>query len=320
MAVPVNTFQTYQARGNREDLTDAIYNIAPEDTPFMSNVGRSNAKAVLHEWQIDTLADPDENNAYPEGDDAADEAITPTERVGNYVQISRKVARVSGTQEAVDKAGRRAELAYQMAKKSKELKRDMERMALANRGASPGSPSTPRRTAGLPAWLKTNTNFGTGGADPVYTSVPTSGRTDGTQRPFTEALLKDGIQQAWVEGAEPSMVSMGAFNKQAASTFSGIATKTSVQTGTKLAAIIGAADVYVSDFGTYTFVPNRFQRPRDVFGLDPDMASIMFLRDFQRSELAKTGDSDRRQILVEWGTKVNNEKAHFGIYDLTTSA
>ena len=320
MAVPVNTFQTYQARGNREDLTDAIYNIAPTDTPFMSNIGRSNAKAVLHEWQVDTLADPDENNAYAEGDDATDDVVTPTDRIGNYNQISRKTARVSGTQEAVDKAGRKAEMAYQMAKKAKEMKRDMERMSLANRGASPGSPSSPRRTAGLPAWLKSNTNFGTGGADPGYTSVPTTARTDGAQRVFTEALLKDGIQQAWVEGADPSIVMLGAFNKQQASTFAGIATKTSVQTGAKLAAIIGAADIYVSDFGTYTFVPNRFQRPRDVFGLDPDMASIMFLRQFARKDLAVTGDSERKMILAEWGTKINNEKAHFGIYDLTTAA
>lgn len=320
MAIVTNTFTRYSAIGIREDLSNVIYNISPEETPFISNVSRENVKNTYFEWQTDALAAASASNAALEGDDISSfQAVTPTARVGNYTQISTKNVIISGTLEAVDKAGRRSELTYQLAKMGSELKRDMESALLANQAAVAGNTTTARRTAGLPAWLTSNTNFGTGGADPTVGSTPTAARTDGTQRAFTEALLKDVIAEVWTSGGTPKMLMVGAFNKQAASAFSGIATKFRDVPAGQQAQIIGAADVYVSDFGTVNIVPNRFQRARDAFVVDPEYASLAILRPIQQTELAKTGDAEKRLMLVEYGLKVSNQAAHGIVADLTTS-
>lgn len=320
MAIVTNTFTRYSAIGIREDLSNVIYNISPEETPFISNVSRENVKNTYFEWQTDVLAAASSSNAALEGDDISSfQAVTPTARVGNYTQISTKNVIISGTLEAVDKAGRRSELTYQLAKMGSELKRDMESALLANQAAVAGNTTTARRTAGLPAWLTSNTNFGTGGADPTVGSTPTAARTDGTQRAFTEALLKDVIAEVWTSGGTPKMLMVGAFNKQAASAFAGIATKFRDVPAGQQAQIIGAADVYVSDFGTVNIVPNRFQRARDAFVVDPEYASLAILRPIQQTELAKTGDAEKRLMLVEYGLKVSNQAASGIVADLTTS-
>jgi hypothetical protein len=320
MAIVTNTFTRYSAIGIREDLSNVIYNISPEETPFISNVSRENVKNTYFEWQTDALDAASSSNAALEGDDISSfSAVTPTARVGNYTQISRKDVIISGTLESVDKAGRRSELTYQLAKMGAALKRDMESSLLANQAAVAGNTTTARRTAGLPAWLTSNTNFGTGGADPTVGSTPTAARTDGTQRAFTEALLKDVIAEVWTSGGTPKMLMVGAFNKQAASAFSGIATKFRDVPAGQQAQIIGAADVYVSDFGTVNIVPNRFQRARDAFVVDPEYASLAILRPIQQMELAKTGDAEKRLMLVEYGLKVSNQAAHGIVADLTTS-
>lgn len=320
MAIVTNTFTRYSAIGIREDLSNVIYNISPEETPFISNVSRENVKNTYFEWQTDVLAAASASNAALEGDDISSfQAVTPTARVGNYTQISTKNVIISGTLEAVDKAGRRSELTYQLAKMGSELKRDMESALLANQAAVAGNTTTARRTAGLPAWLTSNTDFGTGGADPTVGSTPTAARTDGTQRAFTETLLKNVIAEVWTSGGTPKMLMVGAFNKQAASAFSGIATKFRDVPAGQQAQIIGAADVYVSDFGTVNIVPNRFQRARDAFVVDPEYASLAILRPIQQTELAKTGDAEKRLMLVEYGLKVSNQAAHGIVADLTTS-
>jgi len=320
MAIVTNTFTRYSAIGIREDLSNVIYNISPEETPFISNISRENVKNTYFEWQTDALDAASSSNAALEGDDISSfSAVTPTARVGNYTQISRKDVIISGTLESVDKAGRRSELTYQLAKMGAALKRDMESSLLANQAAVAGNTTTARRTAGLPAWLTSNTNFGTGGADPTVGSTPTAARTDGTQRAFTEALLKDVIAEVWTSGGTPKMLMVGAFNKQAASAFSGIATKFRDVPAGQQAQIIGAADVYVSDFGTVNIVPNRFQRARDAFVVDPEYASLAILRPIQQMELAKTGDAEKRLMLVEYGLKVSNQAAHGIVADLTTS-
>lgn len=321
MAAIANTFQTYQAKGNREDLSDVIYNIAPDETPFMSTIGKGKAKATLHEWQVDSLSDPDEDNAQIEGDDVTtfDEA-TPTDRIGNYCQISRKTVIISDTQEEVDKAGRKSEIAYQTALRAKELKRDMETIMLANKAAVAGATGTARRSASIQAFLKTNTNFdATTGEDPVYTTVPTDARTDSSvTRAFTEDLLKDVIQKVWTSGGNMDMLLVGAKNKQAASGFAGIA-ELRTDTSKKTATIVGAADVYVSDFGTLQIVPDRFMRARDALLVDRQFASVAFLRPFKTKPLAKTGDAEKRMLIAEWTLKIHNEAAHGGIYDLTVA-
>lgn len=324
MTAITNTVQTYALRGIREDLSDMIYNIAPTDVPFMSNIGRSTADNTYFEWQTDTLAAASTTNAQIEGDDISSfTAITPTNRMGNYTQIARKDVIVSGTADRVRKAGRKAELAYQITIKTKELKRDLETSILYNQAASAGNSSTARYTAGLPAWIRTNVDKDGGGTNPTLSGTtqgyPNAARGDGTQRSFTETILKNVIQQCWTSGGEPTMIMLGAFNKQAFSAFTGVATKYREVGSKQQAQIIGAADIYVSDFGTLTAVPCRFQRTRDVFVIDPKMASVAYLRPFMTEELAKTGDAEKRMMLVEYGLRVNNEAAHGIAADLTTS-
>jgi hypothetical protein len=316
MAALAGTYTTVTAKGIREDLTEAIYNISPEKTPFISMIGRSKAKNTLHEWQTDALEAVDGSNFRNEGNEASFAAPTPTVRVGNYNQISDKTAIVAGTLEAVDKAGRQSEMAYQLSKRSVEIKRDMETIALSNQAASG---SDPRKTAGLPAWLKTNISKGAGGVDPVYTSLPNDDRTDGTQRALTEQMIKDVAQLCWTNGAEPSVIMVGGFNKTVISGFAGNADKTLNLAGAKPGVIVQAMDVLVTDFGNLKVIANRFQRTRDLFVLDPSFLSIMFLRGFKTHKLAKTGDAEKRLLNVEWGTKVNHEASQGAVYDLTTS-
>jgi len=317
MAMIANTFATYETKGIREDLSDGIYNISPKDTPLISNGKFGRANQTFFEWQLDALAAVNTANQQLEGDDiSAFDAVTPTTRLGNECQISRKTVIVSGTDEVVVKAGRKSELGYQLAKKSAELKRDMEAMLLVNLAANVGADATARVTGSLLAFLKTNTQKGTGGADPSYTTIPNATRTDGTQGTFTEAMLKTGMSQAWTQGGKPEFAMANSTEKQNISAFAGVATRTFYQDAIEETAIIGAADVYVSDFGTISVVANRFMRQREVFLLDPEYYGIMYLRPFFTEPLAKTGDAEKRLLIVEFGLKVHNEKAHAGIYDL----
>lgn len=322
MATIATTYQTYQAIGIREDLSDIIYDISPTDVPFMSNGGRDKCKNTLFEWQTDVLAAADTTNQHIEGDDiAAYPAAVPTTRVGNYAQISRKLILVSGTLDVVDKAGRNTELAYQLTKLAKELKRDMESMMLENLAGAAGDAATARVTAGMPVWIKTNTNIAGDGANSTYTSgVPTPARTDGTGRDITEALAKDVMQQIWSSGGTLKMIMVGPINKQnISSQFSGIATRTYYTSAAEVVPTIGATDVYVSDFGSMTVVPNRFQRERDCYFLDPSYYSVSYLRAFKQERLAKTGDAEKRQLIVEYGLRVKNEAAHGLLADLNTA-
>src|SRR5713226_7459147 len=182
MALPTSTFATYEAIGNREDLSDVIYRIDPTDTPFMSGAEREKASAVNHEWQTQSLAAADNTNAQLEGDDANTNTVTATVRLGDVCQISTKVARVTGSQRAVDHAGRDDELAYQEMLKGLELKRDMETiLSGTNQAKNAGNDTTARLTASVLSWIKSNTSKGTSGSDPAAADG-TGSRTDGTQR------------------------------------------------------------------------------------------------------------------------------------------
>jgi hypothetical protein len=318
MTLPTNTFSSYAAIGNREDLSDVIYRIDPADTPFMTACEREKATAVNHEWQTQALAAVDTNNAVLEGDDATTDAATPTVRLGNICQISDKVARVTGTQRAAESAGRDDELEYQEMLKGLELKRDMESILVGtNQAKVTGSTSTARKTASVLSWIKTNTSKGASGTDPSAADG-TGTRTDGTQRAFTEANLKTVLQSIWNAGGKPEVIMTGGFNKQVFSTFTGRATPTE---DTKTKKIVAAVDVYESDFGRMQIVPNRFMRARDVLILQSDMWAVAYLqgRRMLSTPLAKTGDSDQRQILSEYALVARNEKASGGVFDLTTS-
>lgn len=314
MAQPSNTFDTYDTVGIREDLQDVIYSISPTETPFMSSAAREQVKSTTHEWQTDALAAASTSNAVIEGDEATLDASTATSRLANKTQIMDKTVVITGTQEAVDKAGRASELAYQIAKKSKELKRDIEATLLANQAKVTGDSSTARKFASLGAWVFSNDVLGSGGASP--TGDGTDARTDGTQRAFTEDQLKSVIKSVWNAGGSPSILMVGPFNKQKVSGFTGGSTRFDASEDKTLYASI---DVYSSDFGDLEVVPNRFSRDRDAWVLDMDYWSVGFLRDFTMHELSKTGDSEKRQLLVELTLISRNEGASGLVADLTTS-
>jgi len=311
------TFTAHSAIGQREDLTDIIYDISPTETPFMSSIGKTKATAVYHEWQTDSLAAATTANAAVEGADATSATLSPTVRLGNYTQIIQKTVQVSGTLDTVNKAGRKSEKAYQLAKASAELKRDLETILLANQGRSAGTSTVARKLGSILSWIKTNSDVGSGGADPATIGVST--RTDGTQRTFTETLLKSVVSEVFVSGGSPKILMVGAAGKQKVSSFAGIAAQRYMAPGNTPTTIIGAADVYMSDFGTMSVVPNRFMRTRDALVLDPEYAALAYLRPFQTNDLAKTGDSENTQLLAEVTLEVKNEAAHGIIADLDMS-
>ena len=313
MAQPSETFDTYDSIGEREDLSDVIYNISPTDTPFLSSAAKTQATAVLHEWQTDSLAAAVTNNAVIEGDEATADAVTATTRLSNSAQILDKVVTITGTQEAVDKAGRASEIAYQIAKKAKELKRDLESSLTSNNAEVTGSASAARVLGGLGSWVATNDVFGTSGSSG---GLGNTARTNGTQRAFTEAQLKSVIKSVWNAGGNPQIIMVGPFNKQKLSGFTGNSTRFDAGAD---ATLYTSVDVYASDFGQTQVIPNRFSRDRDGWVLDMDYWGVAFLRDFSMHELAKTGDTEKRQLLVECTLESRNEAASGLIADLTTS-
>ena len=315
MAQPTNTFDTYDSVGEREDLSDVIYSISPTDTPFLSSAAKTQSTAVLHEWQTDSLASASTSNAVIEGDEATLDASTATTRLSNSTQIMDKTVVITGTQEAVDKAGRASEIAYQIAKRAKELKRDMEATLTGNQAEVTGNASTARKFGSLGAWVATNDDLSSAGS-PASGGAGNTARTDGTQRAFTEASLKSVIKSVWNAGGDPSMIMVGPFNKQKLSGFTGNSTRFDAGAD---ATLYTSVDVYASDFGQLQVVPNRFSRDRDAYVLDMNYWGIAFLRDFSMHELAKTGDTEKRQLLVEATLESRNEAASGMVADLTTS-
>lgn len=317
MAIVTNTFTSFDAKGIRESLSDIISSIAPEEVPFQSNIGSKNVSNTYFEWQTDSLASVSKT-AQIDGDDVGSfDSTAATTRVGNYTHILRRTLIVADNLAAQDLAGRNDELAYQMAKRGKEIRRDLEAVLTDNNAQVAGNSSTARETGGLGAWIATNDVFGSGGASP--TGDGTDARTDGTQAAFTEAMLKTAMQAAYTAGGEPSILMVGPHNKTVVSGFAGIAAQRYMAPSDSPTTIIGTADVYMSDFGTLNVVTNRFSRDRDAFFLDPEYAAVATLRPIQQVELAKTGDAEKRMILVEAGLEILNEGAHAGVFDLATS-
>ena len=319
MGVSVNTNETYNVSTIREDIQDALTSISPTETILMSTIGTRNVENTYFEWSEVDLAAADDANRVIEGEAApGNDAGTNAVRKGNYTQISDKVVEVSSTANQVNGVGDAQTVAEQVAYKLKELKRDMETMLLDNVAGSAGASGTARATAGLPAFLTTNTDRGVGGADGTTSGTgsagfPNAAATDGTTRAITETLLKGVIADCWDAGAEPSVVMCGSGAKQTISTFTGNATRYKEAEDSKLNAAI---DVYISDFGELQIVPSRFQRTRDVFVLDPNYASVAYLQTAKQEPLAKTGHSERRLISVEYGLQVTSEKAHGVIADI----
>jgi hypothetical protein len=318
MAIVANTFTSFDAKGIREELSNIIASISPEEVPFQSNVGSENVSNTFFEWQTDSLA-ATSTTAVIDGDDVASfDSTSATTRIGNYTHIRRRTLIVADNLGSQDLAGRNDELSYQLAKRGKEIRRDVEAVLTDNNARVAGNSSTARETAGLGAWIATNTNKAGDGTDPTAADG-SDARNDGTQRDLTEAMVKDVMQKAFVSGGNPSILMVGPHNKTVVSGFAGIAAQRYMAPSDSPTTIIGAADVYMSDFGTLQVVPNRFQRERDAFVLDPEYASVCYLRPIQAVDLAKTGDAEKKMMICEFGLKVSNEAAHGGVFDLNVS-
>ena len=307
-------YNRYEAIGAREDLSDVIYNISPTDTPIMSSIGKTKATGVYHEWQTDSLAAATTNNALVEGSDASAADLSPTTRIGNYTQIVGKTIQVSGTLEAVDKAGRKSEKAYQLAKAASEIKRDIETIITANQAKTNGTATSGARKMGsLLSYITSNVSKGSAGTNP--TGDGSDIRSDTTTRTFLESMLKDVAQEIFSDGGTPKILVVPPGLKATVSGFAGVAQQRYV-TGAEPTTIVAAAGAYLSDFGLISIVPDRFMRTTDALMLDPEYAALAYLRPFQTNDLAKTGDSEKTQILAELTLEVRNEKAHGGIFDI----
>ena len=313
-------YGTYTTIGIREDIADIIYSISPTETPFMSGIAKTKATNTLHQWQTDALADVAANAAV-EGADITYGTMAPTVMENNSTQISTKGIQVTATNEAVTHAGRNNEMAYQVAKAAKELKRDMETALLSNVAKSAGNATTARKLGGCPTWYETNVDAGAGGSGAGNGAI----RTDGTQRAFTEDQLKGVLVSCFNAGGNPNMIMVNAFNKQKLSGFTGGSTRFDAAEDRRL---ITSIDVYESDFGTMQVSPNRFIRGangtaakigQDAHILDMEFWAVSFLRDFALQTPGQTADADQRFMVAEYTLESRNEKASGLITDLTTS-
>ena len=314
MAQPTNTFSAYDSVGNREDLSEIIYDISPTETPFFSALERVPVTSTKHEWQKHSLTSASSSNFVIEGDDATTDAGTATTRAYNYAGISDKVALVTGTVDAIKKAGRRPEMAFQMANRMKELKRDVEKAALENQAWVAGSDTLARKVAGAQAWITTNIDKASDAT--ACTGDGSDIHTDGTARALSETFAESVLASCWDSGGQPTLGICNKFQKRKIASWSGSATKT--MDATKK--VLNTVEVYMDPLGNeIKFVPCR-QAPADVvYFFDMEHVKFGALRDFFTESLAKTGDSIRKQIIVEWTLEMSNEGAHGIITDLTTS-
>lgn len=311
MAKVTNAFDTYSATSDREQLSNVIYNISPQSTPFMSAIGKNSIKNVVFDWQSESL--PTASGAGNlEGFELSRAASTATVRNSNVAMISKRDATVTGSQQASDPAGKKSEMAHQLAIMSKALKRDME-TALCQKGAkTTGNATTARVTGGFESWITSNDSRGTNGASTGGGAAP----TDGTQRALTETLLKDVLELCFTNGGEPSLAICGPVNKQKISGFTG---RSSARQMIDANTVEASVSIYASDFGELKIVPSNFSRERSLLLVDPDFAKVSFLRDFESVDIATIGDAVTKMIVVEYGLEVSNEAAHGIVADLTTS-
>jgi len=318
MAIPSNAFKTYEAVGNREDLSDIIYDISPMETPFVSGIPRVSASAVTHEWQTDALAAANTANAQLEGDDATGATLVATTRLNNVCQIVSKTVIVSGTQRAVRSAGRSDELEYQVAKAGRELKRDIEAIVLSEHGKASGSSATARLLGGIETWLSTNkVHFAATSTTPGAGTAIVEGNAVSTGATTLKTALDTVIQQCWTAGGDPTVIMVPGAGKVTASGMTGIATLYRDVPAKSQGQIIGGADVYVSNFGNHTIVPNRFMRTKTALVLDMDYWALAELRPMMTTPLAKTGDNDKRQLLTELTLEARNEASSGKVADMT---
>jgi hypothetical protein len=317
MAKVTNAYTTYQAVGNREDLSNAIYNIDPFDTPVMSAIRRRNVKNRLFDWQTEFLPLVNLNNALAEGFLLVNQQAQPTIRQNNVTQISERDATVSGSQEESDAAGKGSEMAHQMAMASKVLKSDLESMLCSRQPRNDGNDTGPtaRVTEGFAHWLgrATDRNAAVAGAiapGTAVTGLPTTATgafPPPTAVALTEQMLGDAMQKAYTNGASPSLWVVPPGPKRTVSTFTGRSTSQVLVGKTE---VVSTVDVIATDFGRVKCIPSRWI-PTDVgLLIDPDYAAVAFFRSFRQYLMARVGDAESRMIVVEWGVEMRNSLAH----------
>jgi len=327
MAQVTNTFETYGARGIREELSNTIHNTDPEETPFMSLAGRKSIDSVTPEWQIDSYRAIDLNNNQPEGNEYNFDSRAATTRVKNSAQISYIPFIISGTLDEIKKAGRGSEVAYQAVKAGVELRRDMEAILLSNQAASYGTAggATNRTSAGLRAWIATNDDIN-GGSSGGWNGTLVAAATNGTQRAFSKTILDAVVLSTYNNGGNvgKSTLIVSPYVKQVFSGFmdeNNVAAPRSMYDKNKNT-IMASAEAYKSDFGTFMVVPNRQMAiagaavARNAFLVDPEMVEVGMFRDIEIQKVAKTGDAEKRVLIAEYTLIVKNEKAHGCAADL----
>ena len=316
MAMTAAASASYNLSGGalREDLQDIIYDISPMETWFMTRASRLTAKSTLHEWLTDSLGSASATNAALEGDAFSAQARALPSRLKNYTQISLKNFEVTGTAQQVDNAGMRELMAYHTARAAKELKRDMESAMLQNNAPTAGSTVSARVSASVENWIYTDNHIKTGQSAST-TAAPVSGIaqavTDGTATAFTKATLDAGLAQAWSCGGEVDTIAVGSTLYTTISDFSSIATRFRDVASRQQAQIIGAADVYVSPYGSHNIMLSRWCRTDTVLGLDMKTWGVAYLRPFKQIEIAKIGDAERRTLLAEWTLVAKSPRANF---------
>jgi hypothetical protein len=305
------TLTTQNAAHVREDLADIISMISPEETPFTSAIGKSKASQKTHEWLKDDLAAVNKDNAAVEGADAADSTLVTPVRLSNQCQIFTKTVSVSNTFEAVNTAGGKSELARQIMKASKELKRDQEAAYLS---ANPTAATGARKLGGAEAWIKSNALHGTGGATAGYASGAVGAVTAGTGRAFTEAMLTTALQNAYTAGGNVTTIIAPPSLKAKIGTFTGGATKQAIADGKKTINV--GVDIYNGDFGRQSVVASRFMTTSTVIAYDEELWRIATLRGVQKIELGVSGDSKKFQLVTETTLESLNESGNAKIADL----
>ncbi|REJ67617.1 MAG: hypothetical protein DWQ28_06470 [Proteobacteria bacterium] len=315
----MTVYKTSSAIGEREDLANVIYRIDPSEVPFFSNVKKETCSSIFTEWQTQELAAASSTNYVNEGASISTAAATPTVRLGNYCQISVKSFATSGTLDAVDTAGREREHQYQKLLKGIELRRDIEK-AITDTDVARSS-SDPRKSASLTTWM-TNGSVGASGA--FSSGDGTDTLTNGTDRALTLALIEDGMQDAWTDGGNPSMMLCSATNRANFSDLSASGNLVSNDvnmTAAKEVAYVGSTSVFLTDFGTVNATPSRYMSNDKLFLLDPEFASLCTLngRNFLEKDMGDTGDNQQTMIITEWALKVQAPKAHALVADLSGS-
>lgn len=318
MAAPTGTNTTYGRVGLAEDIHDVIYDISPTETPVMTAAKRLKATNTLHQWQTDALSSA-AVNTHVEGDDATFASAPSTTMLGNYCAISKKTVVVSRTADVAKKYGRGSEIGYLIKQAGKELKRDIEFMLLGAQASSAGGATTARATAGYRTMIgnvryATGTGSNSGGTQPGASSIGVWGAsTDGTAVTFIEADLKAALELAWTDGGNASMIVSNTKQKQRASAFAGASAFEgfSVSNGRSAqGAVIAGIDLYVSDYGSHKWVLDRFVGQTAVLCLDPEYMGIAWFDPIAVEDLAKTGDSKKKQIVCEWAAVLQNPDAH----------